>query len=172
MSVNLWREVKLMRPDVEKQSTTFIPEPRNVLPNGLTLLQVNPDCAVSLSSNKRDYGWLYVRGADHQWMTHRKLSEVELRQAHDQAEDMVILQGGGLLVGTVPMWNSVWAWGDPSHKRVIQKESFIFLSQKQYTAQVGKTAMSDFRYLYRGDFEATWLSEQGVTFSFILQAIK
>lgn len=51
--------------DVEKYNSACIPEPRNVLPNGLTLLQVNPDCAVSLSSNKRDYGWLYVRGADH-----------------------------------------------------------------------------------------------------------
>ena len=85
--------------DVEKYNSACIPEPRNVLPNGLTLLQVNPDCAVSLSSNKRDYGWLYVRGADHQWMTHRKLSDVELRQAHDQAEDMVILQGTRVRVG-------------------------------------------------------------------------
>lgn len=83
-----------------------------------------------------------------------------------------ILKPGVLLVGTVPMWNSVWAWGDPSHKRVIQKESFIFLSQAQYAAQVGKTAMSDFRYLYRGDFEAKWLDEQAITFSFVLQAIK
>lgn len=83
-----------------------------------------------------------------------------------------ILKPGGLLIGTVPMWNSVWAWGDPSHKRVIQKESFVFLDQEQYKIQVGKTAMSDFRYLYSGDFTGLWFNEEQFNFSFVLQAVK
>jgi SAM-dependent methyltransferase len=90
-----------------------------------------------------------------------------------QFEDLWrILKPQGLLIGTTPMWNSVWAWGDPSHKRVIQKESFIFLDQEQYKIQVGKTAMSDFRYIYSGDFTGLWLNETGGTFSFSLRAVK
>jgi predicted SAM-dependent methyltransferase len=83
-----------------------------------------------------------------------------------------MLKPDGLLIGTVPMWNSVWAWGDPSHKRVIQKESFIFLDQEQYKIQVGKTAMSDFRYIYSGDFTALWYQEAAINFSFVLKAVK
>lgn len=39
---------------------------RNVLPNGLTLLQVNPDCAARRDQQARDHGWLYIKGADGQ----------------------------------------------------------------------------------------------------------
>lgn len=83
-----------------------------------------------------------------------------------------ILKPGGLLIGTVPMWNSVWAWGDPSHKRVIQKESFVFLDQEQYRLQVGKTAMSDFRWCYKGDFTAVYFNEDNGCFTFALRAVK
>lgn len=83
-----------------------------------------------------------------------------------------ILKPGGLLIGTVPMWNSVWAWGDPSHKRVIQKESFVFLDQGQYALQVGKTAMSDFRWCYKADFVGLYFNEDNGCFTFALQAVK
>ena len=72
---------------------TYTIIPRNVLPNGLTLLQVNPDCAVQLDPQARDYSWLYVKGADGQWVTHRKLAPSEIEEAYDQATDMVVLQG-------------------------------------------------------------------------------
>lgn len=74
-------------------------EPRNVLPNGLTLLQVNPDCAVQLELSARDYGWLYIRGADNQWVTHRKLSAGELEAAWDQASDCNVLHGTKSRIG-------------------------------------------------------------------------
>jgi hypothetical protein len=67
--------------------------PNNVLPNGLTLLQTNPDCAAQLNQDARDYGWLYVKGADDQWVAHRKLEAIEMVSAYDQAADMVVLQG-------------------------------------------------------------------------------
>ena len=67
--------------------------PRNVLPNGLTLLQVNPDCAAQLDPKARDHGWLYVKGADGQWVTHRKLEAAEIDEANDQAADMAVRQG-------------------------------------------------------------------------------
>ncbi len=64
-----------------------------------------------------------------------------------------ILTPGGYLAGSCPRWDSRWAWGDPSHRRVISPESFTFLDQTEYAKQVGLTAMSDFRSIWRGDFE-------------------
>ena len=72
---------------------TYETNPRNVLPNGLTLLQVSPECAARLDPKARDHGWLYVKGADGQWVTHRKLADAEIETAYDQAADMVVLQG-------------------------------------------------------------------------------
>lgn len=40
---------------------TYTTTPRNVLPNGLTLLQQNPDCAARLGPSAKDHGWLYTR---------------------------------------------------------------------------------------------------------------
>lgn len=71
----------------------YFVNPRNVLPNGLTLLQVNPDCAAQLDSAAKDYGWLYSKGPDGQWVTQRKLSPDEIETAWDQAADMAVLQG-------------------------------------------------------------------------------
>lgn len=69
--------------------------PRNVLPNGLTLLQQNPDCAARLDPTAKDHGWLYTRCAetDWRWVTLRKLSDAEIETANDQAADMAVLQG-------------------------------------------------------------------------------
>lgn len=72
---------------------SYFQEPRNVLPNGLTLLQVNPDCAARLDPTARDHGWLYVKAADGQWVTFRKLSTDEIETANDQAADMQVLHG-------------------------------------------------------------------------------
>lgn len=83
-----------------------------------------------------------------------------------------ILKPGGSLFATVPMHNSVWAFGDPSHTRVIQKESLIFLNQPTYTREVGVTPISDFRYIYQADFDITYCSEENGTLGFALQAVK
>lgn len=82
-----------------------------------------------------------------------------------------ILKPNGVLFGTVPLPTSVWAWGDPSHTRVIPKESFVFLHQPSY-AQVGITAMSDFRSLYHADFDVIHSRENGDVLEFALQAVK
>jgi hypothetical protein len=62
-----------------------------------------------------------------------------------------LLEPHGLFFGTVPCPDSVWAWGDPSHTRIITLEQFVFLSQDAYK-QVGATSMTDFRSVYRGNF--------------------
>lgn len=64
-----------------------------------------------------------------------------------------ILKPLGNLAGSCPQADSRWAWGDPSHRRVITEDSFTFLDQTEYIKQVGITAMSDFRSIWHGDFE-------------------
>ena len=64
-----------------------------------------------------------------------------------------ILKPGGYMFITVPDIKSVWALGDPSHTRVMPLHNFLFLSQDAYENQVGLTSMSDFRYIYKADFE-------------------
>jgi SAM-dependent methyltransferase len=83
-----------------------------------------------------------------------------------------ILKDGGHLLATVPSRLSPWAFGDPSHTRVIQPESLVFLFQDEYRKQVGVTPMSDFRFIYSADFEPIFLDDNGQTFSFILKAKK
>ena len=82
-----------------------------------------------------------------------------------------ILKPDGELRGTCPLWTSQWAWGDPSHTRVITPGTFTFLSQKAYK-DVGKNVMSDFRHLWKGDFEAAWVAADQESLCFILKAIK
>lgn len=88
------------------------------------------------------------------------------------AEIYRVLKPGGLLVAVCPSRTDKWAWGDPSHTRLIQPESLVFLSQKQYAEQVGKTPMTDFRWLWKADFEAVWVDDDGADFKFALQAHK
>lgn len=95
-----------------------------------------------------------------------------------------ILKPGGFLCATCPSFRSMWAWGDPSHTRVITSGSLVFLSQAQYLSQVDgipgpRTSMSDFRFCYRGDFEVALtpegqriVIEDGENLRFILQAVK
>jgi hypothetical protein len=82
-----------------------------------------------------------------------------------------VLKPGGWLVGTCPRFDSQWAWGDPSHTRVITPGSLLFLDQTEYD-QVGKTPMSDFRGMWRGDFKTVKLIMDNNTMGFWLQAVK
>jgi hypothetical protein len=84
-----------------------------------------------------------------------------------------LLKPGGLFFATTPMPLSHWAWGDPGHKRIICAESLVFLSQKNYAEQVGKTSMCDYRPWWGGDFVTEYANgDGGDIFSFILRAIK
>ena len=82
-----------------------------------------------------------------------------------------ILQPAGKFFGSVPLPTSPWAWGDPSHTRVLPKECLTFLSQKNYE-QVGDTPMSDFRYLYKADFLPLHVQETDDHLWFVLEAQK
>jgi SAM-dependent methyltransferase len=82
-----------------------------------------------------------------------------------------ILKHGGILCATVPMWDSPWAWGDPGHTRCIPKESLIFLNQQEYV-QVGETSITDYRPVWKGDFESLAIKEGEHQFGFVLGARK
>lgn len=81
-----------------------------------------------------------------------------------------ILKKGGWFSGTVPMWTSPWAYGDPSHTRVIPKEMLSFLAQSHYD-QVGTTPCTDFRSVWKGNLVLKGLKEEEHTLSFVLQKI-
>jgi len=83
-----------------------------------------------------------------------------------------ILKPGGVLCGTSPAPTSRWAWGDPGHTRVLSPEAFTFLVQPQYTNQVGVTPMTDYRFVYRADFEPRLLTVDEGQFYYIMEAIK
>lgn len=82
-----------------------------------------------------------------------------------------ILKAGGKLIGSCPKWNSIWAWGDPSHTRVLSPATFTFLSQEEYERQLGKTPMTDFRGLWTHDFKLVHSKEQGDNWIFVLEKV-
>ena len=82
-----------------------------------------------------------------------------------------LLKPNGHFLATCPSRNSVWAYGDPSHTRIMQLEQLVFLSQDEYKRQVGRTPMSDFRNIYKADFE-TVFQEEDDDIRFVLKAIK
>jgi len=67
-----------------------------------------------------------------------------------------ILKPKGVICITVPAKASMWVWGDPGHTRVIAEETVAFLSQKIYD-QVGDSPITDYREIYKADFEAIYV---------------
>lgn len=83
-----------------------------------------------------------------------------------------ILKPGGCLFGMSPAPGSPWVWGDPGHTRAMTPEAFTFLVQPNYSEQIGKTAMTDYRFVYRADFDVVHLKVQDETFQFGVCAVK
>lgn len=92
----------------------------------------------------------------------------------DQWSDFYrILKPDGLFVGISPGPTSPWRWGDPGHTRIISEECFVFLDQTEYTKQIGKTPMTDYRFAYKADFERMHVqTDQRGMLTFVLQAKK
>lgn len=83
-----------------------------------------------------------------------------------------LLKPGGKFFATVPLPSSRWAWGDPSHTRIFPKEWLTFLRRKTYEEQIGVTSLSDFRNIYKADFEPIMIAEENDTLHFIIVAMK
>lgn len=82
-----------------------------------------------------------------------------------------VLKPGGMFFASVPNVSSPWAWGDPSHKRVILEESLVFLNQDEYS-QIGETSMSDFRNIYKANLRKIYVHKNEHKLFFILENIK
>jgi hypothetical protein len=79
----------------------------------------------------------------------------------------------GLVLATCPSRFGGWLWGDPGHRRAVTPETLTYLDQEQYHIQAGKTAMSDYRYIWKSDFKIIEsYDDRKNTHSFVLQAIK
>jgi len=84
-----------------------------------------------------------------------------------------ILKPEGFLIATVPMWNSIWAFSDPSHTRVISSGTLTFLQQPEYSKPPSvRGPMTDYRSIYKADFEPAHVEENGEAFIFALRAVK
>jgi SAM-dependent methyltransferase len=83
-----------------------------------------------------------------------------------------ILKPGGVVCGISPTWDSPWAWGDPGHTRIVGVESFTYLSQEEYTKQVGNSPMTDYRFYYRADFDVLEPVRTDHALIYTLRAIK
>jgi SAM-dependent methyltransferase len=83
-----------------------------------------------------------------------------------------ILKPDGLLIGTVPAFDSPWAWGDPGHTRVITQGTLLMLSQALYDMEVGKTNITDYRPFYKADFKPVGFNESEHSLGFVMQAVK
>ena len=166
----------------------------------LTTLDCNPDVKpdVLCDLNGRRYHgipfrWMYhgdpnVFG-DYRWFADSTFDEIHAYEVLEHlgrqgdAESFFahfteihrLLKPNGYLCVTVPSRHSPWAWGDPSHTRLITLESLVFLDQSEYVRQLDgpvKTPMSDFRNIYKADFALRCHEDNQQTFSFVLQAVK
>lgn len=86
-------------------------------------------------------------------------------------ECWLALKPGGLLLASVPSFKSMWAWGDPSHTRVITSGTITFLMRKQYEMQIGRTSMSDFCSKLIGNWELVAHQDDGESYRFVLRAL-
>ena len=64
-----------------------------------------------------------------------------------------IIKPGGTFHGITPLYSSPWAWGDPSHTRIIGLECLSFLDQSYYESIDRGSPMSDFRWYYKADWQ-------------------
>ena len=79
-----------------------------------------------------------------------------------------LLKPGGHFFATTPMWDSIWAWSDPGHSRVISAGTVTFLDKERYK-NLGKIPMTDYRPWYKGDFEIIHSQEYEERFAFVLK---
>jgi hypothetical protein len=81
-----------------------------------------------------------------------------------------VLRPGGLVVGTVPWWQDEWAFGDPSHTRVITPNTFVFLNQETYQRNFREgRPMSDFTFYWKLNFDIVALCKVGGQLFFTLR---
>jgi len=80
-----------------------------------------------------------------------------------------ILKPEGRFYGVVPAVFGIWAWGDPGHARLFPKEYFIFLNRDSYKECGNGNPLTDYRFIYNGDFKLAYLNDDDLkSMAFIL----
>lgn len=143
----------------------------------LTTIDIDPNCGADVIHDLNVTPWPFEDNRFSEIHAYEVLEHLG-RQGDHRAffatfyEIWRLLKPDGMLFGTVPSWRSEWAWGDPSHTRVLTPGTMVFLSQEQYRKQVGHTSMTDFRWLWKGDFALEHIEENGEHMVFALRALK
>lgn len=78
-----------------------------------------------------------------------------------------LLKPGGHFLASTPCWDSIWAWGDPGHTRIISEASLVFLSQDNY--EIENSPITDYRDIYKANFSVEGTQEQNERFYFVLK---
>jgi SAM-dependent methyltransferase len=143
----------------------------------LTTIDHDPNCGADVVHDLEQYPWPFEDNSFDECHAYCVLEHLGQQGDYKSffatfAEIYRILKPGGILGAFCPSWQSEWAWGDPSHTRIISPASLVFLDREQYHNQVGRTAMTDFRWLWKGDFEPVHLDDNGDRFTFGLKAHK
>lgn len=79
-----------------------------------------------------------------------------------------ILKPGGVLYASTPTWSGMWAWSDPGHTRVISEGTLIFLDRDNYD-DTGRTPITDYRDIFKGDFGLVGAREEMDSLYFMLK---
>ena len=140
-------------------------------------MDLDPDCGADILHALEDYPWPFADSSFDEVHAYCVLEHLGRQGDYRSffaifAEIYRVLKTGGLLLAICPSWKSMWAWGDPSHTRIINSGTIVFLNQHEYQLQIGKTPMTDFRWLWKGDFEAFHINDDGDRFIFGLRAHK
>jgi hypothetical protein len=143
----------------------------------LTTLDIDPECGADVIHDLNITPYPFPDNAFTEIHAYEVLEHFgrqgDWRSFFEQFSELYrILEPDGLLCATVPAWDSPWAWGDPGHVRVITEGTLAFLSQKVYAAEVGKGPLTDYRSVWKGDFELIAANNGEHRYGFILQAKK
>jgi SAM-dependent methyltransferase len=154
-----------------------IPNDTAGLPREQFRIDIDPDCKPDLLADLNDGlppDWIDKFDEIHAYEVLEHLGrQGDWRGFFEEFEGYWrVLKPGGRLIATVPRYDSLWAWSDPGHTRIISEGTLSFLSRAMYERDVGKTTMTDYRSVYHGDFVAETVQPAGDTLIFILRAKK
>lgn len=163
-----------------RQKNIALTENQREFHEGFVTLDINPDHKPDIVHDLNDLPYPFKDNEFDEIHAYEVMEHVgtqgDWRFFFAQWEELYrILKPDGQFYGTSPLWHSPWAWGDPGHTRVIQAESLVFLSQEQYTKQIGVTPMTDYRFCYKGDFEPLSIQPVGdppMQMAYVLKAVK
>lgn len=143
----------------------------------LTTLDINPDCKPDVLHDLCVFPYPFEENSIDEIHAYDVLEHTgaqgDYKFFFEQFSEFYrILKPNGVLFAKCPVWNSYWALGDPGHTRVLHPMNLVFLKQPEYTSQVGKTAMTDYRNIYKADFQDLFTDEKESDFFFCIRAIK